>query len=152
MSPRRPPRTRLFPGIAALRSDLGDRLRQARKGPQGESVGHKQEMLAHAAGISRSTLSRIEKGHVAPRMDTLERLMAALDITKDVVGEPGLTGAGQLMSRVRSGTPRTLTSARVCGSSAGCSGFPSPRSPRLRAASPPRRSRASSADRAGARA
>lgn len=69
-------------------------------------MGHKQEMLAHAAGISRSTLSRIEKGHVVPRMDTLERLMAALDITNDVVGEPGLVGAGQLMS------PRSIKDAK----------------------------------------
>lgn len=106
MSSRRPARTRLFPGLVALHGDLGDRLRQARKGPKGQHFGHKQEMLAHAVGISRSTLSRIEKGHVVPRMDTLERLMAALDITNDVVGEPGLTGAGQLMS------PRSIKDAK----------------------------------------
>lgn len=106
MSPRRSPRTRLLPGLVALHGDLGDRLREARNGPKGEGIGHKQEMLAHAAGISRSTLSRIEKGHVRPRMDTLERLMAALDITNVVVGEPGLVGAGQLMS------PRSIRDAK----------------------------------------
>jgi len=106
MSSRRAPRTRLFPGLVALHSDLGDRLRQARNGPKGEGIGHKQEMLAHAAGISRSTLPRIENGHVVPRMDTLERLMAALDVANDVVGEPGLTGAGQLMS------PRSIKDAK----------------------------------------
>lgn len=98
MATRRTSRRRLFPGVVALYGDLGERLRKARKGPKGSAVGHKQEALAQAAGISRSTLSRIEKGQVIPRMDTLDRIMAALDITIAVVGEPGPLGDGQLLS------------------------------------------------------
>lgn len=71
MATRRTSRISLFPGVVALHGDLGERLENARKGPKGSAVGHKQEALAHAAGISRSTLSRIEKGQVIPRMNTL---------------------------------------------------------------------------------
>jgi len=86
MTTRRPPLRRLVPGLVALHPDLGKRLLEARKGRKGHDFGHKQEWLAHAAGISRSTLSRIEKGHVVPRMDTLERLMEALNLDMAEVG------------------------------------------------------------------
>lgn len=87
MSARRPPRRRLPPEYVALHPDLGERLRKAREGPKGERFGHKQEMLADEAGVSRSTLSRIEQGHAVPRMETLERLMAALDIESSIIAE-----------------------------------------------------------------
>ena len=45
-----------------------------------------QMELAEAAGISRVALSNIEKGKVAPRVDTLEALSESLSIQlKDLV-------------------------------------------------------------------
>lgn len=76
---------RLPRGYIALRVDLGDILRAARRGDAGRDFGHKQETLAALVGISRITLSRIERGRATPRMDTLNRLMAAFDLkTVDV--------------------------------------------------------------------
>lgn len=40
-----------------------------------------QEDLAHEAGISTSTLSRIERGLHQPSLPTLRKLAAALDIS-----------------------------------------------------------------------
>jgi transcriptional regulator with XRE-family HTH domain len=39
-----------------------------------------QEDLAHAAGISTSTLSRIERGLHEPSLPTLRKIAAALDV------------------------------------------------------------------------
>jgi transcriptional regulator with XRE-family HTH domain len=40
-----------------------------------------QEDLAHAAGISTSTLSRIERGLHQPSLPTLRKIAAALDVS-----------------------------------------------------------------------
>jgi transcriptional regulator with XRE-family HTH domain len=40
-----------------------------------------QEDLAHAAGISTSTLSRVERGLHQPSLPTLRKLAAALDVS-----------------------------------------------------------------------
>ena len=40
-----------------------------------------QEDLAHAAGISTSTLSRIERGLHQPSLPTLRKLAGALDVS-----------------------------------------------------------------------
>ena len=45
-----------------------------------EAAALTQEDLAHQAGISTSTLSRIERGTYQPRLDTLGKLARALDV------------------------------------------------------------------------
>lgn len=40
-----------------------------------------QEDVAHAAGISTSTLSRLERGLHQPSLPTLRKLAAALDVS-----------------------------------------------------------------------
>jgi transcriptional regulator with XRE-family HTH domain len=46
-----------------------------------------QEDLAHAAGISTSTLSRVERGLHQPSLPTLRKLAAALGVSlPDLIG------------------------------------------------------------------
>jgi transcriptional regulator with XRE-family HTH domain len=48
--------------------------------------GWRQLDLAGAAGVSRSTISRLERGHFAPQsLDDIRRVAAALDIRLDLV-------------------------------------------------------------------
>ncbi|MBI4298227.1 MAG: helix-turn-helix transcriptional regulator [Chloroflexi bacterium] len=53
---------------------IGHRIRQLR-----ESAGLTQEVLAHAAGIGRVTLVRLENGEQSPRYETLVSLARALE-------------------------------------------------------------------------
>ena len=55
---------------------VGDSVKTLRK-----MAGQSQAALAQRAGIDRVTLLRIEKGHMAPRMDTLEAIAKALRTT-----------------------------------------------------------------------
>jgi transcriptional regulator with XRE-family HTH domain len=50
----------------------GSVVRQARR-----SAGITQRELARAAGVPQATVGRIEAGIVSPRVDTLQRLLAA---------------------------------------------------------------------------
>jgi transcriptional regulator with XRE-family HTH domain len=43
--------------------------------------GRPQEDVAHEAGISTSTLSRVERGLHQPSLPTLRKLAAALDVS-----------------------------------------------------------------------
>ena len=54
----------------------GSRLREIR-----EAGGHPAEEVASRAGIRRSTIVRIESGHVAPTLETLVRIAMALDVS-----------------------------------------------------------------------
>ena len=50
-----------------------------------------QEELAHEAGLSMMTLSRIERGESEPRASTLRKLAKALEVKpRDLFGEDGL--------------------------------------------------------------
>ena len=65
--------------------DLGAILRPARHGDAARDLGHQPEALAEAVGISRITQLRIERCRAVPRMETLNRLLTALDLkTADV--------------------------------------------------------------------
>jgi len=57
-------------------SEVGPKLRELR-----EAAKLTQEDLAHEAGISTSTLSRIERGTYQPRLDTLDKLAQALKVS-----------------------------------------------------------------------
>lgn len=71
-------------------------LRQARYG-----AGLDQRELAARSGVPQSTVARIETGRTVPRLDTLDRLLRACDVTLAPVERPG------------SGVDRTLIRARL---------------------------------------
>jgi transcriptional regulator with XRE-family HTH domain len=60
--------------------NLGKTIRDIRK-----RQGLKQEELAAAAAISRTSLSQIENGSARPSDDTLKRLCAALNVPESLV-------------------------------------------------------------------
>jgi transcriptional regulator with XRE-family HTH domain len=55
---------------------IGLALRRLRK-----AAGFTLHQLSDASGSTPSTLSRYERGHQMPRLDTLRRIVAALDLT-----------------------------------------------------------------------
>ncbi|WP_375404237.1 helix-turn-helix domain-containing protein [uncultured Sphingomonas sp.] len=80
---------RLPRGYVTLRPDLGAVLRARRRDGYG-----KQQSVAEAVGVARETLSRIEAGRTMPRPDTLDRLLAVLELEWDDVAVRG-DGAGR---------------------------------------------------------
>jgi transcriptional regulator with XRE-family HTH domain len=74
---------RLPVGYAALDPDLGAILRARRR-----SERIKQEALARDVGVSRATLSRVERGRT-PAPATLDAVMAALGLDWDEVAVRG---------------------------------------------------------------
>lgn len=58
--------------------ELADRIRTLR-----ESKGWTQEDLAREADIGPATVSRLERGIIEPRVDTLRALCEAFDVTAD---------------------------------------------------------------------
>jgi transcriptional regulator with XRE-family HTH domain len=56
---------------------FGQRLRAARK-----KAGYSQSDLEEISGIPKARLSRYENGHVAPSIQTLERLARALEVSE----------------------------------------------------------------------
>ena len=57
--------------------NFGQRLREARVGS-----GLSQSELEEISGIPKARLSRYENGHVAPSIQTLERLSSALNVSE----------------------------------------------------------------------
>lgn len=47
--------------------------------------GLTQSELERRAGLSHNTVSRIERGEVSPRLDTVERLAEAMDLSVEVL-------------------------------------------------------------------
>lgn len=81
-SPRPTPPRR----YAAFRPDLGLVLRARRKADK-----IKQQTLADAIGVQRSSLSAIENGRAWPMPETLEGLMRELDLEWSMVLKKGAT-------------------------------------------------------------
>jgi transcriptional regulator with XRE-family HTH domain len=59
-------------------------LQEARRG-----AGFTQRELAGRAGVAQPAISRIERGHLSPRVDTLDRLLRACGRGIDLVPRPG---------------------------------------------------------------
>src|SRR5918912_1661090 len=74
-------------GHGSMRKDgknFGQRLREARI-----TAGLSQSELEEISGIPKARLSRYENGHVAPSIQTLERLAAALNASEaSLLGDP----------------------------------------------------------------
>lgn len=52
-------------------------------------AGLTQRALAARAGVPQSTVARIERGRLDPRISTLDRLLRACGVELDVVPRPG---------------------------------------------------------------
>ena len=62
--------------MSDLNARLGERVRALRM-----SRGISQGALAEAAGMSQTTLSRLEKGHQCPSLEGVERIAKALGVS-----------------------------------------------------------------------
>jgi transcriptional regulator with XRE-family HTH domain len=62
--------------MKTVNSELGNRIRQYRK-----RAGLSQEKLALNAGITVSFLGDIERGHKKPSVESLEKLLTALNVS-----------------------------------------------------------------------
>ena len=60
-------------------------LREARR-----RAGMSQRDLARVTGMPQPAIARIERGAVTPGLDTLERLLAGVGMTIEVVPRPGI--------------------------------------------------------------
>jgi transcriptional regulator with XRE-family HTH domain len=61
--------------LSGVARDFGDKLRAAR-----EKAGLTQEALADLTGMSRGSISPLERGEHLPRLDTVLKLAGALDV------------------------------------------------------------------------
>jgi transcriptional regulator with XRE-family HTH domain len=71
-----------------LSIQFGLRIRELRK-----ASGMSQEAFALHAGIARSYMSRIERGHAEPRFEALSKLSAAFEVTPSALFEPPAASA-----------------------------------------------------------
>ena len=70
-------------------------LREARL-----SAGLSQRELARRAGVPQPAVSRIERDHGSPRVDTLDRLLRACGKALELIDRPG-TGVDRSLIRER---------------------------------------------------
>lgn len=81
--------------------DFGSRLKAQRV-----HLGLSTRDLARLAGVSYPTLSRIEQGHVDPRLDTARRLATSVGLAFDVVDDIPITRlADPAIAEGRDGEP-----------------------------------------------
>jgi transcriptional regulator with XRE-family HTH domain len=90
MSRRRAPLARmLLPrGAGRLRDDLGKFLKDRRQGRLGDDQYGTQVQIAAKVGVSRQTLSDIERGAAWPGPTTLDLLLDALELGWEHVAHP----------------------------------------------------------------
>jgi transcriptional regulator with XRE-family HTH domain len=70
--------------VIVNRVTAGTFLREARV-----AAGLSQRELARRAGVPQPAVSRIERDHVSPRMDTLDRLLKVCGKSLELVDRPG---------------------------------------------------------------
>ena len=70
-------------------------LREAR-----QRAGFTQRELARTTGVPQPAISRIERDHVSPRLDTLDVLLRGCGLALDLVERPGL-GVDRTLIRER---------------------------------------------------
>jgi transcriptional regulator with XRE-family HTH domain len=63
-----------------FRREIGRQIREARL-----AEGLSQDELALAAGLSPRALAYVELGEIGPRVDTVQRLLAVLGLTLEIV-------------------------------------------------------------------
>jgi transcriptional regulator with XRE-family HTH domain len=72
----RSPRSR---SLRSLRTEIATAVRDARVDRQ---LG--QQDLARRAGMKQPAISRLERAHVTPRLEVLQRVAAAMDLAVEV--------------------------------------------------------------------
>jgi transcriptional regulator with XRE-family HTH domain len=80
--------------------DVGRTLREAR-----QAAGLTQRQLAARAGMPQSTVARIERGQMVPRVDTFDRLLRAAELRVGVQPVPGAGVDRTLIRRLLQLTP-----------------------------------------------
>lgn len=75
-------------GAARLRDDLGTFLKKRRQGKIGDDCFGTQDALAARIGVTRQTLSDIERGAAWPGPETLDALLDALELGWEDVAHP----------------------------------------------------------------
>jgi transcriptional regulator with XRE-family HTH domain len=75
--------------------NAGTMLREARL-----AAGLSQRELARRAGMPQPAVSRIERDHVSPRVDTLDQLLRACGKALELVDRPG-TGVDRTLIQER---------------------------------------------------
>jgi transcriptional regulator with XRE-family HTH domain len=70
-------------------------LREAR-----QRAGFTQRELARTTGVPQPAISRIERDHVSPRLDTIDILLRGCGLALDLVERPGL-GVDRTLIRER---------------------------------------------------
>jgi transcriptional regulator with XRE-family HTH domain len=86
---------------------FGQRLRENRI-----RSGFSQSDLEEISGIPKARLSRYENGHVAPSIQTLERLARALQVSEASLLGDGACGSRRASRRRRSATRSPTSPAR----------------------------------------
>jgi transcriptional regulator with XRE-family HTH domain len=81
--------------------DVGRTLREARQASR-----LTQRQLASRAGVPQSTVARIERGQMMPRVDTFDRLLRAAELRVAVQPVPGAGVDRTLIRRLLRLTPR----------------------------------------------
>lgn len=84
-------------GAARLRDDLGSFLKQRRQGKLGDERFGTQAEVAARIGITRQTLSDIERGAKWPGPVTLDALLDLLDLGWEHVAHPVASGRRPLL-------------------------------------------------------
>jgi transcriptional regulator with XRE-family HTH domain len=70
--------------VIVLEMEAGTLLREARL-----RAGLTQRELGRLADVPQPAISRIERGHVSPRLDTLDELLKRCGLGLDLVDRPG---------------------------------------------------------------
>jgi transcriptional regulator with XRE-family HTH domain len=70
--------------VIIQRVDAGELIRRARTWARLSQRG-----LAAHAGMPQPAVSRIERGHVSPRIDTVDQLLRACGVALELVPRPG---------------------------------------------------------------
>lgn len=89
----------LLPRLARILSALGERIREARL-----RRAYAAEAVAQRAGISRSTLMRVERGDPAVSMGIYARVLQALGLESDLVHIGADDALGRKLQDAKLGT------------------------------------------------
>lgn len=74
--------------LARTPAQIGALIRRARRG-----LGWSQTVLAERAGLRQETISLVETGHPAAKLETLLAILAALDLEFRIAPRAKATGA-----------------------------------------------------------
>lgn len=74
--------------LARSPEQIGNTIRRARK-----KIGMSQSELGERTGLRQATISQIEKGHAAAKLETVLAILSALDLEFQINERTGLAAA-----------------------------------------------------------